>query len=132
MNRFGQDGKFISPDLVFSPSLYLPAVIAKAEALAVFAFGSAEVLGVRRLITDMGWLGVDADVLGIDGTPGGVLRSLLLTRASEQVFTLLSTKDRRIDLGPVTDYYRGPGARAIRGQIADVLTPESANYDWCQ
>lgn len=130
-----------SPLVVFSPSMYLPAVIAKAEALAKFVFGSAEMLGVRRVVNEMGVLGVEADTMGIDGSAAGMLRALLLRRAAEQVFDQLlgqpqsSRPDANslvIDLAAVTSYYRGEGRSAVRGERDDVLNSDPLSYDWTQ
>lgn len=120
--------------VVFSPAMYLPAVISKAQALAKFVFGSADVLGIERSVNDMAVLGVEADVMTIDGSPQGVLRSLLLTRASEQLFEL-NTNHRAdtqqvIDLGRVTAYYRSEGAPAIRGEQDDFLSVDPSGYEW--
>lgn len=125
--------------VVFSPSMFLPAVIARAEALAKFTFGSAEMLGVKRVVSDMSILGVEADVAGIDGSPQGVLRSLLMSYASEQLFGLtpnLTSKaaDRSIgvDLSVIRAYYLGEGALALRGERSDLLVDDSTQYDWNQ
>ena len=123
----------IDPIVVFSPAMYLPAVISKAEALAKFVFGSADALGVRRAVHDMGVLGVEADVMSIDGSPEGLLRATLLARASEQVFELgefALSRRQEIDLARVTSYYRGDGALAIRGEEDDILSADTADYRW--
>lgn len=124
----------VDPIVVFSPSMYLPAVIAKAEAIAKFVFGSADVLGVKRTVNELGILGVEADVMAIDGSPEGVLRSLLLTRASEQVFEFNTSaqKAQQIELAGVTAYYRSEGAPAVRGERDDNLSDESSSYEWSQ
>lgn len=120
------------PIVVLSPGMYLPAVIAQAEAIAQFIFGSTEVLGVRRSINEMGLLGVESDVRPVDGSPQGVLRSLLLTRASEQVFNFNAQQAMSpvIDLARLTNYYRTEGAAAIRGECADVLVADVSSYNW--
>lgn len=123
----------IEPIVVFSPAMYLPAVIAKAEAIAKFLFGSSEVLGVRRSVNDMGVLGVEADIMPIDGSPQGILRSLLVVRASEQLFDfqLNSPGLQFIDLARVTAYYRTEGAAALRGERDDVISEvNTLNYKW--
>lgn len=125
----------LDPLIVFSPSMYLPAVIAKAESLAKFVFGSADVLGVRRSVNDLGVLGVEADVKAVDGSPEGVLRGLLLARASEQVFdmNLLFGKSQLIDVARITAYYRGEGAAAVRGERDDVISADvTSSYEWNQ
>lgn len=127
----------IDPIVVFSPSMFLPAVIARAEALARFVFGSSEVLGVRRSVNEMSILGVEADVAAIDGSPQGVLRSLLMMYASEQVFSLnarLQKADRPlvVDLASVRSYYISEGAPALRGERDDLLTADSTHYEWTQ
>jgi hypothetical protein len=119
---------------VLSPAMFLPAVIAQAEAIAKFAFGSTEVLGVRRKQNELGLFGVEADVLAIDGSPAGILRSTLLLRASQQVFKL-NTAERLlqiVDLSGIREYYVTEGADAIRGSADDVLTDDARNYDWKQ
>lgn len=132
----GGDGG-IDAVVVFSPSMFLPAVIARAEALARFMFGSSEMLGVKRSSNDMAMLGVEADVASIDGSPQGVLRSLLMTYASEQVFSLNARPDAgersiTVDLASVRSYYLGEGALALRGERDDLLTVDSTHYDWTQ
>lgn len=130
-----EDPVSLDPIVVFSPSMYLPAVIAKAEALARFVFGSAEALGVRRVIHDLGVLGVEADVMSIDGSPEGLLRATLLARASEQVFEYRESptaREQLVDLSRATAYYRGEGAPAVRGEQDDVLSAETAEYRWKQ
>ena len=116
----------IEPILVFSSSMFLPVVIAKAEAMAKFLFGSSEVLGIRRSITDQGLMGVEADVRAVDGSPEGVLRGLLLTRASEQVFGFETgpIQSQLLDLAGVIAYYRNEGAPALRGERDDVISAD--------
>lgn len=122
----------IDPLVIFSPSMYLPAVIAKAESLAKFVFGSAEVLGVRRRVNDLGVLGVEADVKAVDGSPEGILRGLLMSRASHQVFDwkVDGTTPQSIDVSRITAYYRGHGAAAVRGEKDDVISGDISSYDW--
>lgn len=133
----GAEDGGIDSILVFSPSMFLPAVIARAEALARFAFRSSEMLGVKRSSNDMAMLGVEADVAGIDGSPQGVLRSLLMSYASEQVFNLYGQpadgeRSVSVDLASVRSYYLGEGALALRGERDDLLTVDSTHYDWTQ
>lgn len=118
----------VDPVVVFGPAMYLPAIVAQAEAIAQFNFQSTDVLGVKRSVTEMGLLGVECDVLPIDGSPGGILRGLLLTHACEQVFNLrpagLHSQEQLVDLTAVTNYYRSEGASAVRGERPDVLMKE--------
>jgi hypothetical protein len=119
---------------VFSPAMFLPAVIAQAEAIAKFAFGSTDMLGVRRKSGGLGLLGVEADVLEIDGSPAGLLRSAILLFACQQVFKLNTAQrlQQVIDLSGIREYYLTEGAGAIRGDADDVLTDDARNYDWKQ
>jgi hypothetical protein len=122
----GDKGLNLDPIMVFSPSMFLPAIIAKAESLAKFVFESADMLGVRREINHRCVLGVEADVLAVDGSPEGVLRSLLLTRASEQVFEFNADLRQQhvVDVNRVRNYYLTEGAQAIRGERDDSLSVE--------
>lgn len=133
----GVEDEGIDAIVVFSPSMFLPAVIARAEALARFTFGSSQMLGVKRSANDMSILGVEADVAHIDGSPEGLLRSLLMSYASEQVFNLhvkpsLDDHVTSVDLASVRSYYLGEGAMALRGERDDVLTADATHYDWTQ
>lgn len=122
----------IEPIVVFSPAMYLPAVIAQAEAKAIFQWGSADVLGVKRTINELGVLGVECDVMPIDGSAQGILRGLLLAQAAEQVFNLISpgqSSAQVIDLSRATAYYRSEGAAAVRGECADVLIGDVSSYN---
>lgn len=125
----------VEPIIVFSPSMFLPAVIAKAESMAKFLFGSSEMFGTRRSTNDLGLLGIEADVMAIDGSAQGVLRGLLLARASEQVFGLLLSpvKSQLVDLSQITAYYRNDGAPALRGEKDDVISADLLlNQNWNQ
>lgn len=130
----GREPVAVDGIVVFSPAMFLPAVISKAQALAKFVFGSADVLGVDRSVNDLAVLGVEADVMTIDGSPQGVLRSLLLTRASEQLFEFninnRADTTQVIDLARVTAYYRSEGAPALRGEQDDFLSIDSSGYEW--
>lgn len=125
----------LEPIIVFSPSMFLPAVITKAESIAKFIFGSADMMGTRRSTNELGLLGIEADVMAVDGSPQGILRGLLLARASEQVFGLLLNpmKSQLIDVAAISSYYRNEGAPALRGEIDDVISADLLlDYDWNQ
>lgn len=124
----------VEPVLVFSPAMFLPAVVARAESLAKFLYGSSDVLGVKRSINEMGILGVEADIAAVDGSPQGIIRATLMTYAAEQVFDLFDYQARSspVDLASIRSYYRGEGALALRGERDDVLTVDPTTYDWTQ
>lgn len=108
--------------VVLSSSMMLPAVVCRAEAIATHLYGSAEMLEVKRRVNELCALGVDVEVGLIDGSPVGLLRSLLLTRACEQVFGIMPDgPPQQVDLGPVARYYQQEGANALRGNELDVL-----------
>lgn len=135
------DGLGVDAITVFSPSMFLPAVIARAEAMAKFAFGSSEMMGVKRVVNEFAFCGVEADIAAIDGSPEGVLRSLLMCHASEQLFGLnvaspapsqTQTKIAAdhfivVDLFKIRSYYVAEGAAALRGERVDILSDESIN-----
>ena len=120
----------VPPLLVFSPVMYLPAVVAKAKALAELAFGSSDMLGIKRT-AGHGLLNQEADVLAIDGTAPGILRAALLTRASEMVFGFSGDKEIQIDLGAVLQLYRDARHQAIlAGELADELPIGDLSFDF--
>lgn len=128
----GEEALNLDPIVVLSSAMYLPAVVAQAEAIAAFCLpaGGSDVLGIKRTVNDMGVLGVECDVGAIDGSAQGILRSALLVQACEQVFGLKADAQgkpqvpQRVDLARVTAYYRGEGAAAVRGERADILMGE--------
>lgn len=112
----------LSSQTVFSPAMFLPAVVAQAEAMALFCFGSTDVVSVTRLKSDSGLFGVEVDTGLIDSSPEGLLRSALLIRASQQVFGFGEGQPKQLNIQPVCDYYLGDGLLAVLGLDNDILS----------
>lgn len=118
--------------VVMSPAMFLPAVIAKAEAIAKFNFGGTAMLGVKRSSNHLGVLGVEADVLPVDGSAAGLMRSFLLIRACEQLFDFGFSNSKKVDLSRIAEYYNGEGQAAVLGKCSDLLTEDVSHYEWSQ
>lgn len=119
---------YLGANSVFSPSMLLPAIVAKAEALLRYSLGqdAAAVLGVQRSMSPLAQFGVEADVKPIDGSTEGLLRALFIVQAAEQILEQCPRSRQAslliYDLNPVISYYQGEGLLAIKGLQADSLT----------
>jgi hypothetical protein len=127
--RSGIRNRDYEPLIVFSPAMFLPAVISKAQALAEHVLGSSDVLDIRRHESPTGLLGVEADVGPVDGTPQGLLRGALMARASELVFgfSVLRANAPEVDLdATLARYMSGEGAAIVRGEAPDSVDLEAS------
>lgn len=82
----GDSRREIPSLLIFSAAWAMPLVstYAKALALAAFGRGSAVLIEAQRVASDLAPLGYESHVLPMDGSPAGLLRAALLTRAAQE------------------------------------------------
>lgn len=120
--------------VVFSPIVFMPVIAAKAVAIARHVFGPEgdQVLGLQRTLSDGAMFGLEATVGPLDGSPEGILRALIMTRASQQVFGFTAGRPQVIDLDAVAKSYETEeGREVLMGTRSDVIDLASAaGYDW--
>lgn len=79
--------------VAYSPAVLLPAVIATARTFAFHLFDSDAMLAIEAPMIGMGLLGVTANIGPIDSTPEGLLRTVLMARASDVIFLTHAKKE---------------------------------------
>lgn len=107
--------------VAYSPVVLLPAVIATARVLALHLFESDAMLAIDPPRGGSGYLGVCVNLGPIDSTPEGLLRALLLKRASDILFRVHAKADAsRICVSDLlTAYQTEKGQRILLGQALE-------------
>jgi hypothetical protein len=107
-------GQRLPAIVVFSPVMFMPAVIDVLEELVVDAFGSAQALCIRREPSELGILREQAEMAAIDGSPEGLIRGLFIEAAWQRALWPLAA-DKEADLTPVVASFAEQ--RAVRSPV---------------